>query len=188
MAEIQINNKVYSGNNIVISNGRVIIDGKDVTPDQIPSDVYQMMIEIIKKDDNGTPAKAAKTSEKVAVPKKGSATRDRMEECSAEAREAMREFLDRDEFFVEGTVSGTYRPARTWDLVEEDPKIYLRKTSVSDPCRGPSYEYKLVRNLPNFEEIGRKKRQAAVSSTQTTGSCGSSSSGGCSGSNNTGRC
>lgn len=34
MAEIQINNKVYSGNNIVISNGRVIIDGKDVTPDQ----------------------------------------------------------------------------------------------------------------------------------------------------------
>lgn len=30
---ININGNKYSGNNISISNGRVIIDGKDVTPD-----------------------------------------------------------------------------------------------------------------------------------------------------------
>lgn len=32
-SSITINNKTYSGNNIVITNGKVIINGKDVTPD-----------------------------------------------------------------------------------------------------------------------------------------------------------
>lgn len=39
MAEIQINGNSFSGNNIVINNGRVIIDGKDVTPDQKVIDI-----------------------------------------------------------------------------------------------------------------------------------------------------
>lgn len=33
MSTIVINNNSYSGNNIVIKNGRVIVDGKDVTPE-----------------------------------------------------------------------------------------------------------------------------------------------------------
>lgn len=33
MNTIKINSNTYSGNNIVIRNGKVIVDGKDVTPD-----------------------------------------------------------------------------------------------------------------------------------------------------------
>jgi len=33
MAKIRINNSTYSGNSIVITNGKVIIDGIDMTPD-----------------------------------------------------------------------------------------------------------------------------------------------------------
>lgn len=33
MATITINNKTYVGNSITITNGKVIIDGKDTTPD-----------------------------------------------------------------------------------------------------------------------------------------------------------
>jgi hypothetical protein len=33
MNTIRINNNSYAGNSIVISNGKVIIDGKEVTPD-----------------------------------------------------------------------------------------------------------------------------------------------------------
>ena len=33
MNTIKINSNTYSGNNIVVRNGKVIVDGKDVTPD-----------------------------------------------------------------------------------------------------------------------------------------------------------
>jgi hypothetical protein len=33
MATIRINNANYSGHSVTISNGRVLIDGKDLTPD-----------------------------------------------------------------------------------------------------------------------------------------------------------
>lgn len=33
MSTVTINGKTYSGNNIVVSNNKVIIDGKDITPD-----------------------------------------------------------------------------------------------------------------------------------------------------------
>ena len=39
VAEIQINGNSYNGNNIVVNNGRIIIDGKDVTPDQKVIDI-----------------------------------------------------------------------------------------------------------------------------------------------------
>ena len=39
VAEIQINGNSYNGNNIIVNNGRVIIDGKDVTPDQKVIDI-----------------------------------------------------------------------------------------------------------------------------------------------------
>lgn len=32
MSTITINNNTYSGNSIVVTNGKVIIDGKDITP------------------------------------------------------------------------------------------------------------------------------------------------------------
>jgi len=33
MSKITINGNTYSGNNVVVSNGKVVIDGKDFTPD-----------------------------------------------------------------------------------------------------------------------------------------------------------
>lgn len=34
MSRININNRTYSGNSVVITNGKVIVDGKDVTPEK----------------------------------------------------------------------------------------------------------------------------------------------------------
>jgi len=36
---IIINNKTYSGNNIIVSNNKVIINGEDVTPDSKKIDI-----------------------------------------------------------------------------------------------------------------------------------------------------
>jgi hypothetical protein len=55
MSTVVINNNTYSGNNIVISKGKVIIDGKDVTPDSkeininIQGDINELKVDACDK-------------------------------------------------------------------------------------------------------------------------------------------
>ena len=57
MATTVINNKSYSGNSIVISNGKIIIDGKDITPDskeiniKVEGDIKELKADCCNKID-----------------------------------------------------------------------------------------------------------------------------------------
>ncbi len=50
MSTIIINGNTYSGNSIVVTNGKVIINGKDVTPD---GKEVVVLYEVINIDDKG---------------------------------------------------------------------------------------------------------------------------------------
>lgn len=54
MGTIRINNNSYSGSSIVITNGKVTIDGKDVTPDSkeiiisVDGNIEQLKVDVCK--------------------------------------------------------------------------------------------------------------------------------------------
>ena len=55
MSTIKINGNIHSGNSIVITNGRVVINGKDVTPDSkdinisVVGDIEQLKVDYCNK-------------------------------------------------------------------------------------------------------------------------------------------
>ncbi len=55
MCTITINGNIYSGNSIVVTNGKVIINGKDVTPDSkeinisVVGDIEQLKVDACNK-------------------------------------------------------------------------------------------------------------------------------------------
>jgi hypothetical protein len=52
MSTITINGNTYSGNSIVVTNGKVVINGKDVTPDSKEINIFVVGdIEQLKVDD-----------------------------------------------------------------------------------------------------------------------------------------
>lgn len=65
---ININGKSFFGNNIVVNNGKVIIDGKDVTPDskviniQVDGNVDMLQVDNCDKMEINGDANSAKTT------------------------------------------------------------------------------------------------------------------------------
>lgn len=55
MSTIKINGNTYTGNSIVISNGKVIVNGKEVTPDgkeiniSVQGDIYELKVDTCNK-------------------------------------------------------------------------------------------------------------------------------------------
>lgn len=123
--------------------------------DQIPTDVYEMILQIIKTDNK------KESTEKVGRVKP-----------TPKNTSSITEYLKKNTVYVEWSdgCHTTHRLAKTADILAGKKLYQHSATPTNDPCRGPVYTYKEI-PTPNFD---------ITSSTISTGSCsgGSTSSNG----------